>query len=163
MTKAPETGPFSCLWGQFVGPIVDLPAVAGAMPQLSRSLAAMACISSVTSPAANAQRSTTAPSGDLQKLCGMKQQRWQIVGGPVPQPRLADSERYLHIVERGPVRASVEFEFSGTVMACAPELLASPIGDAVRTRGAAIIEAHATDAQLPARIKIGTSGIRFLA
>jgi hypothetical protein len=86
---------------------------------------------------------------------------WKIVGGPAPQPRLADSERYIYVVERGSVRTGVEVELSGTVMACDVETLPSPVDEAVRTKGAAIIAAHAMDDQLPARIMVDSAGVRL--
>lgn len=88
---------------------------------------------------------------------------WKIVGGPFVQPPVADHERFEYIVERGSVRTGVIVELSGSVMACGPESLPSPLGDAVVTRGRSVIEARASDAHLPRVMRVSSLGVAPVA
>ncbi|QEC47850.1 hypothetical protein FSW04_09890 [Baekduia soli] len=83
---------------------------------------------------------------------------WKIVGGPVPQPEAGDHRRVLYIAERGTARVGVVVELSGTVLACAPESLASPLDEAVRTMGRSLIEERAHEESLPRVLRVSTAG-----
>lgn len=84
---------------------------------------------------------------------------WTVVGGPLPQKKIRDGERFLYIIERAGVRRDVIVELPDTLMACAPDTLPSPLGDAVRTRGASSIEQWPDDEELPQLFRLSTVGL----
>ena len=84
---------------------------------------------------------------------------WTVVGGPFLQENIRDSQRFMYIIEHAGSRRDVIVELSGTMMGCDPETLASPLGDAVRTRGASFIEQWPEGEELPQEIRLSTVGM----
>jgi hypothetical protein len=82
---------------------------------------------------------------------------WVIVGGPGHLAADFDGERYEFVVDSGSGPEGVFVDISGTVLACDVETLQWEIGDAVRTQGRSIIEAHASDATLPRIFSVTSS------
>lgn len=84
---------------------------------------------------------------------------WILTEGPTEVPSARDSRVFAYAIERDGIKRMALVELSGTVMACEPETLPSPIDDAVRSNGETLLRSVlAARDEPPRRIVVNTTG-----
>lgn len=82
------------------------------------------------------------------------------IQGPERLPALTDHHRFKYVVLDDDGVREVVVVVSGTVMACDPEALPSPLGEVVRTKGRVLVErALAMGRELPAEFVVGSESV----